>query len=115
MAICIKKFFENNGILSNENNSSFSLNTDGAPLFKSSSVSIWPVYMLVNELPISQRKRRQNALLYGVWISNKKPQMWSFFKPLFDEIQYLESSGHRFSDNQGNSFFMQMHSFNMYM
>lgn len=99
-----KKFFENNGILSNENNLSFSLNTDGAPLFKSSSVSIWPVYMLVNELPISQRKRRQNALLYGVWISNKKPQMWSFFKPLFDEIQYLESSGHRFSDNEGNSF-----------
>lgn len=26
------------------------------------------------------------------------------FKPLFDEIQYLEASGHRFSDNQGNSF-----------
>lgn len=99
-----KKFFENNGILSNENNLSFSLNTDGAPLFKSSSVSIWPVYMLVNELPISQRKRRQNSLLYGVWISNKKPQMWSFFKPLFNEIQYLESSGHRFSDNEGNSF-----------
>lgn len=99
-----KKFFENNGILSNENNLSFSLNTDGAPLFKSSSVSIWPVYMLINELPLSQRKRRQNALLYGVWISNKKPQMWSFFKPLFSEMQYLESSGHSFIDSDGNSF-----------
>lgn len=58
MAICKKKILRNNGILSNENNLSFSLNTDCAPLFKSSSVSIWPVYMLVNELPISQRKRR---------------------------------------------------------
>lgn len=71
--------------------------------------------MLVNELPISQRKRRHNALLYGDWISNKTPQMWSFFKPLFDEIQYLDLSEHRFSDNEGNSFFMQMHSFIMYM
>lgn len=65
MAICMKKFFENNGILSNENNSSFSLNTDGAPLFKSSSVSIWPVYMLVSELPRLDFKQ-------------KNPQMWSF-------------------------------------
>ena len=30
--------------------------------------------------------------------------MWSFFKPLFNEMQYLESSGHRFCDNDGNSF-----------
>lgn len=60
MAICIKKFFENNGILSNENNSSFSLNTDGAPLFKSSSVSIWPVYMLVSELPRLDFKQKNH-------------------------------------------------------
>lgn len=99
-----KMYFENDGILSNKNNLSFSLNTDGAPLFKSSSVSIWPVYMLINELPISQRKRRQNALLYGVWISNKKPQMWSFFKPLFNEVQYLESKGHTFTDKNGTNF-----------
>ncbi|KAK3085488.1 hypothetical protein FSP39_004118 [Pinctada imbricata] len=97
-------FYKNNGILSDKNNLSFSLNTDGAPLFKSSSVSIWPVYLLVNELPIAQRKKRHFSLFYGVWIASKKPQMWSFLRPLFDELKHLESNGHQFSDYADQSF-----------
>lgn len=49
MVICIKKFFENNGIFSNENNLLFLLNIDGVFFFKFLSVSIWFVYMLVSE------------------------------------------------------------------
>lgn len=32
-------------------NVSFSLNFDGAPKFKSSSVQVWPVMLYINELP----------------------------------------------------------------
>ena len=32
-------------------NVSFALNFDGAPKFKSSSLQIWPVQLLLNELP----------------------------------------------------------------
>lgn len=32
-------------------NISFALNYDGAPVFKSSSMQIWPVQLYVNELP----------------------------------------------------------------
>ena len=32
-------------------NVSFSLNFDGAPKFKSSSVQVWPVMLYLNELP----------------------------------------------------------------
>ena len=32
-------------------NVSFALNYDGAPVFKSSDVQIWPVQLYVNELP----------------------------------------------------------------
>ena len=92
------------GLLQDENNLSFSMNTDGAPLFKSSRVSMWPVYLLVNELPIAKRKRRQNSLFYGVWISSKKPQMWSFLEPLYSELNHLESKGESFTDFDGNSF-----------
>ena len=38
------------GFLSNCNNISFALNTDGVAIFKSSRVSMWPVYLLINEL-----------------------------------------------------------------
>ena len=31
-------------------------NTDGAPLFESSSYSVSPIYLMINELPISVRK-----------------------------------------------------------
>ncbi|XP_033725860.1 uncharacterized protein LOC117315674 [Pecten maximus] len=98
-----KNLFEN-GILQEENNLSFSLNTDGAPLFKSSNVSMWPVYMLINELPIAKRKHRQNSVFYGVWISSKKPQMWSFLQPLYSELKHLETEGETFEDCDGNSF-----------
>lgn len=61
-----QSLYKSNGILSDGNNLSFSMNTDGAPLFKSSSVSIWPVYLLINELPIAKRKKRNLSLFYGV-------------------------------------------------
>lgn len=35
-----KRLFQNDGVLSSPNNLSFSLNTDDAPLFKSSNISI---------------------------------------------------------------------------
>lgn len=102
--ILYQKLFRDNGVLSNANNISFSLNTDGAPLFKSSNISVWPVYLLINELPIAHRKKRMNSLFYGVWISSSKPQMWSFLKPLFEELKLLESDGHLFTDYFGEVF-----------
>ena len=39
------KFFES------QYNVSFSLNFDGAPKFKSSSMQIWPIMLHINELP----------------------------------------------------------------
>ena len=34
---------------------SFTLNTDGALLFQSSSCSMWPVLLMINELPFNER------------------------------------------------------------
>ena len=43
------------GFLSNKNNISFTLNTDGIPVFKSSNFSFWPIYLTINELPFNMR------------------------------------------------------------
>ncbi|XP_070549336.1 uncharacterized protein [Ptychodera flava] len=47
------------GFLSNENNLSFAMNTDGVAIFKSSRVSMWPVYLMINELPIQEEKQEK--------------------------------------------------------
>lgn len=99
-----QKLFSDNGLLSDPNNISLSLNTDGAPIFKSSNVSIWPVYLLINELPIAQRKKRSNSLFYGIWISSSKPIMWAFLKPLYEELDLLETKGYSFTDHKGEEF-----------
>ena len=41
--------------LHNKSNISFIFNTDGAPLYSSSSVSLWPVVRSINELPSPER------------------------------------------------------------
>lgn len=43
------------GFLSNQSNILFILNTDGVPVFRSSSFSFWPIYLIINELPYKMR------------------------------------------------------------
>lgn len=41
--------------LSEPNNISFLGNTDGVALIKSTSYGVWPVYLIVNEIPPTER------------------------------------------------------------
>ena len=49
------KLCEEGKFLSNSSNISLIFNTDGAPLYSSSKVSLWPVFLAVNELPSPDR------------------------------------------------------------
>ena len=86
------------GILSSGNNISFILNTDGVPVFKSSKVSIWPLYLIINELPHHKRLAKENMLFAGMWFGDKKPAMWTFLKPFHELFSKLEQ-GVNFSVN----------------
>ena len=86
------------GILTkNQNTISLTFNTDGVPLFKSSSFSIWPLQSFVNELPAS--KRKSNFLLSGLWFGNSKPSLSTFLKPFSDELQVLGTLGFQWIKN----------------
>lgn len=49
-----KKYMEMKDFVS-DGNLTLVANTDGVQLFKSSSVSMWPVWIIINELPPGMR------------------------------------------------------------
>lgn len=51
---------------------------------------MWPVFMTMNELPLSERVLKENIIYYGLWIASKKPMMWSYLKPLHEKMKQLE-------------------------
>lgn len=55
--------------LSNPDNISLSWNTDGIPLGKSSHQQIYPMYVMINELP--PKLRVKNMLMVGIWVRKK--------------------------------------------
>lgn len=66
-------------------------NTDGVPVFKSSTYSIWPIQCMVNELP--PHLRSKNILMTGLWFGKTKPDMNTFLKPFVEECRELERTG----------------------
>lgn len=66
-------------------------NTDGVEIFHSSSYTIWPIQVCINELPY--RLRRENILLCGLWFYNQKPLMDLFLRPFIDELLELQTNG----------------------
>ncbi len=69
VATCIRDIYDgaayrkHSTFLNNPANISFTLNTDGVSLYRSSSISIWPVWLVVNELP----PRKRYVILFHVF------------------------------------------------
>ena len=61
-------------------------NTDGANPFEASSSSVWPIYVMINEIPAVARFQKLSVC--GLWFGKTKPNMPAFLKPfvnLFNE------------------------------
>ena len=79
--------------LADINNISLTWNTHRVPVFKSSKISIWPMYLMINELPCKERKRKSNMLFYGLWFGKTKPLINLFCGPLLETLVKLETEG----------------------
>lgn len=60
------------------------INTDGSPVFTSSTSSVWPIQFIVNELPSSIRFK--NVATAGLWFGPKHPNMTTFLSKFVDEV-----------------------------
>ena len=73
--------------LYNENNLSYTFNTDGCQRANSSKVTIWPIYVSINELTLKARK--DNILLAGIWVDTEEPDMNFFLQPFINNANIL--------------------------
>jgi len=74
-----------------ENDITIQWNTDGVQLFNSSSCSLWPILVTINELPY--RIRKQQMLLTGLWFDSNKVPMNVFLQPFVEELIDLHFNG----------------------
>lgn len=63
------------------------LNTDGSPLHKSSKASIWPIQLILNELPLTCRY--DSTVLAGLWFGRKHPDMLLFLGKFVDAMNSI--------------------------
>ena len=77
------------GFMSNQNNITLTWNTDGVPLYKSSKLSIWPFFLVINELPYLQRFKRENMNLAGLWFGKTKPAVNIFLNSFRKSLKKL--------------------------
>ena len=80
--------------LSEENRKRYAtvaFNTDGAPLFTSSTLSIWPIFLMLNELPYEVRTKE--LILVGLWFGKNKPNMNAFLGPFIETMNTLSTKG----------------------
>ncbi len=66
-------------------------NTDGSPVFNSSKSSIWPIQLVVNELP--PKLRWQHVIVAGLWYGPSHPNMQMFLQAFVQEFEPLSSNG----------------------
>ena len=101
-----KEYQKHSEFLSEKANLSVTLNTDGTDVFRSSTASLYPVWMTINELPplvrytsrnnnqgpislcmaFSSRFNKRNILLVGLWFHQSKPPMATFLRLVIDEM-----------------------------
>ena len=74
-------------IANDEYNNSFTINTDGCSVSKSSKVSAWPIFLQLNELPPHARKR--HLFLAGVWVDNVHPPLNYLLIQTIQELRIL--------------------------
>ena len=84
---------DTDNFLSDKNNLALALSTDGVPVFKSSKLSLWPVYLTILNLPVNLSIRAHNIILCGLWAGSNGPLMSQLLKPVVNTLEQLYKVG----------------------
>lgn len=67
------------------------LNSDGSPVFKSSKFAIWPIQIIVNEIPLQERIAK--PIIYFLWFGHDKPNMTYFLRSFVETMNDFCTNG----------------------
>ena len=76
---------------------SLTVNCDGVPVFKSSKKSLWPIQVMINELP--PLLRVQNILLCGLWLGEGQPCMKIYLGYFVRAVESLKAISWQYGCN----------------
>ena len=83
------KLSQDGEILEDHRNISLTWYTDGISIYKSSKFSIWPLYLMINELPFEERTKKESIILAAMWCGEDKPIPNLLLDPLVSSIMEL--------------------------
>lgn len=65
------------------------INSDGAQPFEKSPTSLWPIYIMLNELPVKERFK--TIIPCAMWFNRKKPNFSIFLSLFIDLVKKIQS------------------------
>ena len=89
----VKNLMQPGHFLSVPEHTGLILSCDGAPVFKSSKSTLWPIYLTVTSIPPGERMRKENILVAGLWFGSVKPVMDLTLAPVLEKLKKLNCSG----------------------
>ena len=69
------------------------LSVDGVALYKSSSITLYPVLIVILNLPPDIRMNAENIILAGLFVGPKKPVMKLLLDPVMKNLEHLFIDG----------------------
>lgn len=95
-----KNFLHPGGFLTRDYNISFTINTDGVNKYSSSSAGhLWPVYVMINELPKEIRFNKKYIIPAYIYCDKKLPNMLTFLNPFVEKLNNLHANGVHIQDS----------------
>jgi hypothetical protein len=70
------------------------LQTDGAPLVKSSNKSLWPVQATIAEIPPPVREFESAVMIFGAWLGSIHPNRHLLWSNMIDQIKVSKLHNH---------------------
>uniref|UniRef100_A0ABD2WA97 Transposase domain-containing protein n=1 Tax=Trichogramma kaykai TaxID=54128 RepID=A0ABD2WA97_9HYME len=85
-----REFYHSLSVEERKNYLTAVFNTDGASKFKCSKQSVWPLYLMINELP--KNIRTEKLIVCGLMFTPKKPDMTIFLDKMVELINSINIS-----------------------